>query len=116
MIKFLYLTHLRFNLIAKLAGIKEVYQYPLFKKNKQHITETAKSFLRNSINIKDFNDPNIEIEENHSDQIISKFNLNKNNINILLGIGGSGPTKRIPAKIFIKFAEKIIKNKNCKFF
>ena len=113
---FIFNSSLRFNLIAKLAGIKEVYQYPLFKKNKQHITETAKSFLRNSINIKDFNDPNIEIEENHSDQIILKFNLNKNNTNILLGIGGSGPTKRIPAKIFIKFIEKIIKNRNCKFF
>ena len=31
-----------------------------------------------------------------------KFQINKNEINILLGIGGSGPTKRIPAKTFIK--------------
>ena len=31
-------SSLRFNLIAKFSGIKEVYQYPLFQKKKQHIT------------------------------------------------------------------------------
>ena len=100
---FIFNSSLRFNLIAKLAGIKEVFQYPLFKKDKQHITETAKTFLKNSISIKDFNDPNIEIDKNHAIKITSKYNINKKYINILLGIGGSGPTKRIPAKIFIKF-------------
>ena len=45
-----------------------------------------------------------------------KFNINNNELNILLGIGGSGPTKRIPAKTFIKVMEKILEKKNCKFF
>ena len=34
----------------------------------------------------------------------------------VLGIGGSGPTKRIPAKIFLSVIEKISKVKTCKFF
>ncbi len=113
---FIFNSSLRFNLIAKLAGIKEVFQYPLFRKKKQHITETAKSFLRDSINIKNFSDSKIEIEKKYANQIITKFNLDKSNTNILLGIGGSGPTKRIPAKIFIKFMEKIVENKNCNFY
>ena len=29
---------------------------------------------------------------------------------------GSGPTKRIPAKIFLSVIDKTIKIKNCKFF
>jgi heptosyltransferase-2 len=42
--------------------------------------------------------------------------MNKNEINILLGIGGSGPTKRIPSKIFLDVIDKILKVKKCKFF
>ena len=37
-------------------------------------------------------------------------------VNILLGIGGSGPTKRIPAKTFIEFMNMATKNYKCKFF
>ena len=113
---FIFNSSLRFNLIAKLSGIKEVFQYPLFKKDKQHITETAKLFLKDSIGINNFDDSEIEIEKKYANQVISKINLNKDNTNILLGIGGSGPTKRIPAKIYIKFMEKIIKSKKCNFF
>ena len=36
--------------------------------------------------------------------------------NILLGIGGSGPTKRIPPKIFIEFMDLCLKNFKCRFF
>ena len=36
--------------------------------------------------------------------------------NILLGIGGSGPTKRIPPKVFIEFMNLCLKNFKCRFF
>ena len=113
---FIFNSSLRFNLIARLAGIKEIFQYPLFKKNKQHITETAKSFLKNSIDIKDFDDPIIEINKTIAQEVKLKFNLDKYHSNILLGIGGSGPTKRIPSKIIINFIEKLVEKKKCKFF
>ena len=113
---FIFNSSLRFNLIAKFAGIKEIYQYPLFKKNKQHITKAAKSLIKKSINIENFDDPTIEINKNYAEQITKKFNINKNDLNILLGIGGSGPTKRIPAKIFIRFMERINEIKKCRFF
>ena len=47
---------------------------------------------------------------------IEEFQINKNEMNILLGIGGSGSTKRIPSNIFLKVIEKISKFKKCKFF
>ena len=34
----------------------------------------------------------------------------------MLGIGGSGPTKRIPAKVFVEFMELTSENYDCKFF
>ena len=113
---FIFNSSLRFNLIARLAGIKEIFQYPLFKKNKQHITETAKSFLKNFIDIKDFDDPIIEINKTIAQEVKLKFNIDKYHSNILLGIGGSGPTKRIPSKIIINFIEKLVEKKKCKFF
>ena len=41
----------RFNLIAKLSGIPEVYQYPLFKKTKQHIIDTPKQFIKDKLGL-----------------------------------------------------------------
>ncbi len=45
-----------------------------------------------------------------------RYEIKDNQLNILLGIGGSGTTKRIPSKIFIKFMDLVSKNYDCKFF
>ena len=113
---FIFNSSLRFSLIARFAGIKKIFQYPLFNKNKQHITDTAQLFLKNSINIENFGDPTIEINKINTEDAKIKFNIDKNSLNILLGIGGSGPTKRIPSKTFIKLIEKTVEVRNCKFF
>ena len=42
--------------------------------------------------------------------------MNNNELNILLAVGGSGPTKRIPAKTFLLVMEKINNLRKCKFF
>jgi len=109
-------SSLRFNLIAKFSGIPNVYQYSLFQKNKQHITETPKEFLKNKFDIIIKDDPEVQIEDSLISQSIEKFQINKDEVNVLLGIGGSGPTKRIPANIFLSVIEKILKVKKCKFF
>ena len=109
-------SSLRFNLIAKFSGIKEIYQYPLFQKNKQHITDTPKIFLRDKLNLEVNVDPEIKIKDIDISKSINKFQINKNQVNILLGIGGSGSTKRIPANTFLSVIEKISERKKCKFF
>ena len=45
-----------------------------------------------------------------------KYNFSSSKTNILLGIGGSGDTKRIPAETFIKFMDQCSNIKECRFF
>ena len=49
-------------------------------------------------------------------EAIKKFQIDKKELNILLGIGGSGPTKRIPSKTFLNVIDRVLKIKKCKFF
>ena len=113
---FIFNSSLRFYLIAKLCGIPEIYQYPLLKKTDQHIIDTPKKFLKDKLNIEVNENPEIQINNSIISNTIDKYKINKNDINILLGIGGSGPTKRVPSKIFLTFIDKITKVKKCKFF
>ena len=109
-------SSLRYNLVCKLAGISEVYQYPLFRKKNQHIVDAANNLLKNNFNLEIKSDPIINIKDENIQNIRVKFNFNDNVKNILLGIGGSGPTKRIPPKIFIEFMNLCLNNFNCRFF
>ena len=109
---FIFNSSLRFNLIAKLSGIPEVYQYSLFQKNKQHITNTPKKFLKDNLDIDVVEDPEIQIKDTPD----LNLKIDENDTNILLGIGGSGPTKRIPANTFLKVIEEMLKIRKCKFF
>mgnify|MGYP001463671044 FL=1 len=106
----------RFYLIAKFSNISEIYQYPLFKKNQQHITDTPRKFMKDKFNLDINEDPEIQINQNLISQSSKEFKINKDEVNILLGIGGSGPTKRIPSKTFISVIKMISEKKKCKFF
>ena len=83
---------------------------------KQNIIETPKKFVKEKFNLLVNDDPEIEIDETLISESINKFQINKKETNILLGIGGSGPSKRIPASTFINVIEKISKIRICKFF
>ena len=109
-------SSLRFYLISKLSGIPEVYQYPLFKKTNQHIINTPKKFIKEKLNLEVNEDPQVQINNALTSKFLEKFQMNKSETNILLGIGGSGPTKRIPANIFLNVIKKISNTKKCKFF
>ena len=113
---FIFNSSLRYNIIAKLSGIKEIYQYPLFKKRRQHIIKTPKKFLKDKLNLNIYEDPKIKVNNELVNNCRLKYNIDKNEYNILLGIGGSGPTKRVPSKTFLKVMEKVSKLKKCKFF
>jgi len=112
---FIFNSSLRFNIIARLSGIKKIYQYPLFEKNKQHIIDPAKDLIKKNLNTDIGNVPEIQIDDYLIEKAVSKFDINTNDLNILLAIGGSGPTKRIPSKTFLLVMEKISNIKKCKF-
>ena len=113
---FIFNSSLRYNLICRLAGIKEIFQYPLFKKQNQHITESAKNFIKKYLDIESNDNPEIQIKNNLIQEAALKFNMKNDELNILLGIGGSGPTKRIPSKTFLRVMEKMENFKKCRYF
>ena len=109
-------SSIRFHLISKFSGIPEIYQYPLFQKSRQHITDVPKQFLKDKLDLIVNEDPEVQIDDAVISKSIERFKIKKNEINILLGIGGSGSTKRIPSHVFLSVIEKISKIKKCKFF
>jgi len=113
---FIFNSSLRYKLICKLAYIKEIYQYPLFEKKNQHIVLAAQNFLKNSIGEIVKSEPVINVDKKSISETASKLKIIKSEKNIILGIGGSGNTKRIPSKIFLKFMEMCENNYNCRFF
>ena len=104
---FIFNSSLRYNLIARLTGIKSIYQYPLFR-SKDNIVLSAKIFTEEAINQVVSTEPNL---------IVKKMNNNlSKDFNVGLGIGASGPTKRWDINNYIKLAEKINKKIKCKFY
>jgi len=105
---FIFNSSLRYNLIARLAGIKSIYQYPLFR-SKDNIVHSAKIFTEDIINEVVSTEPNLIIKKTDN-------NLDKNFKHICLGVSASGPTKRWDINNYIKLAEEITKKKKCKFY
>ena len=60
---FIFNSSLRFNLICKLAKIKKIYQYPLFKKKNQHLVNAAKKFINKELDIEVDSNPLINLED-----------------------------------------------------
>jgi len=113
---FIFNSSLRFYLVARFAGIKNIHQYPLFTKKNQHILNTAKKFIKQNLSLTIESDPRILISDKSVFDAKSKFKINNDQKNILLGVGGSGPTKRIPATTFIKLMRLISNTYKCRFF
>mgnify|MGYP001157439291 FL=1 len=112
---FIFNSSLRYRLVCKIAGIKNIYQYPLFKKKEQHIIRAAQKLLE-KIDLRVVSNPQIEINENSIQIATQKFKILNSKMNILLGIGGSGPSKRIPSDKFKKFINLITKDHECNFY
>ncbi len=113
---FIFNSSLRYNLISRLAHIKEIFQYPLFEKKNQHITDSAKNLIKKYLDLETIENPEIQIDDDLVKESAIKFNIKNDELNILLGIGGSGPTKRIPSKTFLNVMEKLVNSKKCRFF
>ena len=105
---FIFNSSLRYNLIARLAGIKSINQYPLFR-SKDNVVLSAKIFTEDIINKVVSTEPNLIIKKTDN-------NLDKNFRHLCLGVSASGPTKRWDINNYIKLAEKINDKIKCKFY
>jgi heptosyltransferase-2 len=92
-------------LIAKISGIKNVYKYGILKKNVDiylNALEQNKRWLQ---------DNNLSSQT----KITYLQNNSKNNNQIIIGIGSSGPTKKWPTEKYIDLIKRI-NNKNITFY
>ena len=113
---FIFNSSFRSTIVAKLAKIENVYQYKLFNKKNQNIVETAKIFLKKKLNIEVESNPIISLNSQIVKNTKNKYKIVDDETNIMLGVGGSGPTKRVSPEKFIQLM-KLCSNKfRCKFF
>ena len=110
---FIFNGSIRYLLISKLAGIKSVSQYPLFRK-KDNIVTSAKIFTENELNTIISTEPNLNLNKGKFEK--AKNNFSKNFKHICLGISASGPTKRWGIKKFISLCERINNKIPSKFY
>jgi heptosyltransferase-2 len=92
-------------LVAKISGVKNIYKYGILKKNVDiyiNALEQNKRWLQDS---------NLSSQT----KIAYPQNNNKNNNQIIIGIGSSGPTKKWPTENYIELIKRI-NNKNITFY
>jgi heptosyltransferase-2 len=110
---FIFNSSLRYFLISKMAKIKSIAQYPLFKKN-DNIVTSAKIFTEYELGKIISTEPKIFLKEDEVQKV--KNEIKKNHKYICLGISASGETKRWDINNFIKICEKLDKKFLCKFY
>ena len=106
---------IRYKLLAIFAGIKNIYQYPLFT-SKDIIFQTAKVFTETHVGKVISTEPHLLLKSEDVSNAKKNFNINKQTKNIILGISASGPTKRWDVENYIKLASQLNDYKKCRFF
>ena len=110
---FIYSSSVRYFLISKVAGIKKISQYPLFRK-KDNIVISAKIFTENELGEIVSTQPKLNINEDKVNRTKQRFS--KEFKHICMGISASGHTKRWDIKNFVKLCIKINEKTPSKFY
>ena len=110
---FIFNSSLRYLLISKLAGIKNISQYPLFRK-KDNIVTSAKIFTEYELGSIVSTQPELKINQESFNKVNQSFS--KEFKHICLGISASGPTKRWNIENFITLCKKVNEKIPSKFY
>ena len=110
---FIFNSSLRYLLISKLAGIKNISQYPLFRK-KDNIVTSAKIFTEYELGSIVSTQPQLKINQESFNKVNQSFS--KEFKHICLGISASGPTKRWDIENFITLCKKVNEKIPAKFY
>ena len=110
---FIFNGSLRYFLISKLASIKSIAPYPLFRKH-DNIVTSAKIFTENEFNTIVSTQSILNLNKERFEKVGKNFS--KDFKHICLGISASGPTKRWGIKKFIKLCETISDRVPSKFY
>lgn len=109
---FIFYPSIRYYLSCKLAGIKNIKQYPFYKKKNLHLVKAAKELTENILKIK--NCPT-ETKIYLDSEKINLYKL-KNYKIITLGVGSSGPSTRWGEENFINLILNLNKKDNFYFY
>ncbi len=112
---FIFYPSPRLFFAAKLAGIKDIFNYPLFKKKNLHLVNTAQKFTCESLNI-NFCPTETKFFVNQNKLENSKKYFNSNQYNIVIGAGSSGPDTRWGEKNYISLINQLNKSGNYFFY
>ena len=110
---FIFNSSLRYLLISKLAGIKNISQYPLFRK-KDNIVTSAKIFTEYELGSIVSTQPELKINQESFNKVNQSFS--KEFKHVCVGVSASGPTKRWDVKNFITLCKKINERTPSKFY
>ena len=113
---YIYSDSMRFYLICKISGIREIFHYPFFSKKGKNFYRTAKEFTEKILKMEVDPQSKIYFSKGSADEVKKKFNISNENKNILCGISASGPTKRWSIKNYIKLFESLNSKYKCNFF
>ena len=110
---FIFSSSLRYLLLSKFAGIKNIAQYPLLRK-KDNIVTSAKIFTENELSTIISTQPILNLKKEKIENFRNK--INKDFKHICLGVSASGPTKRWSVENYINLCKKINTNHPSKFY
>jgi heptosyltransferase-2 len=110
---FIFNSSLRYLLISKLAGIKNISQYPLFRK-KDNIVTSAKIFTEYELGSIVSTQPELKINQESFNKVNQSFS--KEFKHVCVGVSASGPTKRWDINNFITLCKKINERTPSKFY
>ena len=109
---FIFYPSLRYFLSAKMAGIKKIYNYPIFDKKNLHLVKAAKKFTENCL---DINNCPTETKIHVNNKKTEKLEKNDKK-KIILGIGSSGPTTKWGYENYTKLIKKLIETHKLYFY
>ena len=113
---YMFSDSIRFYLISKLSGIKEIFHYNFFSKKGKNFYKTAKKFTEGILKKEIDSQSKIYFDKNEAEEAKKKFNISNKAKNIVCGISASGPTKRWDIDNYIKLFEDLNSKFNCRFF
>ena len=113
---YIYSDSIRLYLIAKMAGIKNIFHYKFFSKKRKNFFKTAKEFTEKILDIKIDSQSKIYCDKNDIENAKRKYNITSATKNYIISPSASGPTKRWPISNFIKLLEELNKKHLGKYF
>ena len=113
---YIYSDSIRLFLIAKLSGIKKIYQYPFFSKKGKNFYKTAQEFTEKILQKKIDSASKIYWDKESIEKVKKNYDIKADVKNIVCGISASGPTKRYDIDNYIKLFQRINSKFTCKFF